>query len=220
MVHEKNWRLNLCVQELYHPRDFLWILAVIPICQNLTGFTVLSWFHQVALNFAHCRWRRWGWMTLLSRRCLWNWWRSRGRTWQAWNHDGNEIFRIANCSNPVFNEMWLLTIGPFEGIPQNFPSDNTADVFSRIFIVKNIQFFDILCSLFMRLHFSIGGYDYRRTTRFRQNIHLSITQVIFADHVHWRSGVDNKFSFLKLKSWCRQAPVFRKREECCSFMLL
>ena len=27
-----------------------------------------------------------------------------------------------------------------------------------------IQFFDI----FMRLHFSIGGYDYRRTARFRQ----------------------------------------------------
>ena len=27
MVHEKNWRVNLCVQELYHPRDFLSILA-------------------------------------------------------------------------------------------------------------------------------------------------------------------------------------------------
>ena len=29
----------------------------------------------------------------------------------------------------------------------------------------------------MRLHFSIGGYDYRRTARFRQSIHFSITQV-------------------------------------------
>ena len=28
----------------------------------------------------------------------------------------------------------------------------------------------------MRLHFSIGSYDYRRTTRFRQSIHFSITQ--------------------------------------------
>ena len=45
----------------------------------------------------------------------------------------------------------------------------------------------------MRLHFSIGGYDFRWTTRFRQGIHFSITQVLFADHVHWRSGVDNKF---------------------------
>ena len=36
----------------------------------------------------------------------------------------------------------------------------------------------------MRLHFSIGGYDYRRTARFRQSIDFSITQVLFADHVH------------------------------------
>ena len=36
----------------------------------------------------------------------------------------------------------------------------------------------------MRLHFSIGSYDYRRTTRFRLSFHFSITQVLFADHVH------------------------------------
>ena len=72
----------------------------------------------------------------------------------------------------------------------------------------------------MRLHFSIGGYDYRRTARFRHSIHLSITHVIFADHVHWRSGVDNKFSFLRFKSWCRQAPIFRRWEECCFVFLL
>ena len=35
-----------------------------------------------------------------------------------------------------------------------------------------IQLFDIHNCLFMRLHFSIGGYDYRRTTRFRQSIHF------------------------------------------------
>ena len=47
----------------------------------------------------------------------------------------------------------------------------------------------------MRLHFSIGGYDNRRTARFRQGIHFSITHVLFADQVHRRAGVDNKFSF-------------------------
>ena len=41
----------------------------------------------------------------------------------------------------------------------------------------------------MRLYFSVGGYDYRGTTRFRQGIHFSIIQVLFADHVHRRSGV-------------------------------
>ena len=35
----------------------------------------------------------------------------------------------------------------------------------------------------MRLHFSIGSYDYRRTARFRQSVHFSIIQVFFADHV-------------------------------------
>ena len=38
--------------------------------------------------------------------------------------------------------------------------------------------------LFMRLHFSIGGYDYRRTARFRQSIHFSFAQVLFSDYVH------------------------------------
>ena len=38
----KNWRVSLSVQELYHPRDFLWILAAIPVCRNTTGLTVLN----------------------------------------------------------------------------------------------------------------------------------------------------------------------------------
>ena len=33
--------------------------------------------------------------------------------------------------------------------------------------------------------------------------------------MHRRSGVHNKFPFLKFKSWCRQAPIFRRWEECC-----
>ena len=50
ILHEKNWRVSLWVQELCHPRDFLWILAATPGFQNLrdlsrqtTGGTVLSW---------------------------------------------------------------------------------------------------------------------------------------------------------------------------------
>ena len=73
----------------------------------------------------------------------------------------------------------------------------------------------------MHLHFSIGGYDYRRTTRLRQGIHFSRIQVFFADHVHRRSGVDNKFSFFRFKSWWRRhAPIFRRWEECCFIFLL
>ena len=71
----------------------------------------------------------------------------------------------------------------------------------------------------MRLHFSIGCYDCRGNTRFRQGVHFSILQVLFANHMHRRSGVDNKFSFLRFKSWCRQTPIFRKWEECCFVFL-
>ena len=33
------------------------------------------------------------------------------------NHDWYEVFRITLYPNPVFNEMWFLTIDPFVGIP-------------------------------------------------------------------------------------------------------
>ena len=47
-----------------------------------------------------------------------------------------QILRIANYPNPVKNEMWFLTTDPFVG---SFPSDNTAGLLSRTFIVKNIS---------------------------------------------------------------------------------
>ena len=170
--------------------------------------------------FTYCRWRRWWGMTLLFHRCPWSWWRSRGRTWQAWNHNRNEVFRIADYPNPVFNEMWFLTIDPFIRISVFIAKLSERQHCWRVFedfqSQEHIQFFDIHNCLFMCLHFSIGGYDHRRTARFRQSIHFSITQILFADHVHWRSGVDNKFSFLKFKTWGKLAPIFRKWEECCS----
>ena len=39
MVHEKNLSVSLCVQELFHPQDFKWILATILVCLN-TGFPI------------------------------------------------------------------------------------------------------------------------------------------------------------------------------------
>ena len=33
------------IQELYHPRDSLWILAAIPVCRNDTGLPVLAFRH-------------------------------------------------------------------------------------------------------------------------------------------------------------------------------
>ena len=42
MVHEKNWRVSLCVHEICHPQDFLCILAAIPVCRNDTSLTVFD----------------------------------------------------------------------------------------------------------------------------------------------------------------------------------
>ena len=82
--------------------------------------------------------------------------------------------------------MWFLTIDPFVGIPVFIAKLSERQYCWRVIedfhSQEFIQFFDIHNCLFMR--FSIGGYDYRGTTRLRQSIHFSITQVLFADHVH------------------------------------
>ena len=153
-------------------------------------------------------------MTLLSWRCPQSRLsRTGGRTrWQAWNHDRNEVLRVALYPNPVFNETWFLTIDPFIWISVFIAKPSERQYCWRVLedfhSQEYIQFFGMRCCLSTRLHFSIGGYDYRRTARFRQSIHFSITQVLFADHMHRRAGVDNKFSFLKFKRWCRQATYF------------
>ena len=49
IIHEKNSRVRLCVQELCHPQDFRWILATIPVWRNNTGLPVLTHFSHVYL---------------------------------------------------------------------------------------------------------------------------------------------------------------------------
>ena len=138
------------------------------------------------ITWCCCRWwrgrarRRCGTMPLLSWRCHWSsMMRTGGRTsWQAWNHDRNEVLRIAHYPNPVINEMWFLTIDPFIGISVFIAKLSKRQYCWRVLEdfhrQEYIQLFDINRCLFMRLHFSIGGYDYRRTARFRQSVHFSI----------------------------------------------
>ena len=148
-------------------------------------------------------------------------WRTR---WQAWNHDWNEVFRITLYSNPVLNEMWFLTFDPLIRIcvfiAKLSERQDCWRILEDFHSQEYIQFFDVHCGLFMRLHFSIGCYDCRRTSRRPQRIHFSRIQVLFADHMHRRAEFDNKFAFLRFKSWCRQAPIFRRWEECCFVFLI
>ena len=185
------------------------------------NFPLILSFSSLALTWCCCNWwrrRAWGrcrMMPLVSWRCHWS--------WQAWSHDRNEVLRVALYPNPVFNEMWFLTVDPSIRISVFIAKLSKRQCCWRVFedfhSQECVQFFDIHCSLFMRLHFSIGSYDYRRTTRFRQGIHF-IIQVLVADHVHRLSGVYNKFSFLRFKNWCRQASIFRRWDECCFVFLL
>ena len=265
MLHEKNWRVSLCVQELFHPPRFSlnscshsWISAhngARPESAH-NGFSrslgvsswfvfrffgwlgsARDWFHgkqrvsqyhlfniwtwrrnwrginsTLILSFSNlpvarccCSWwRRRAWcgcrmMTLLSWRCHGGWrmrtgWRTR---WQAWNHDRNEVLRVTLYPNPVFE--WDVVFDRWsthKNIRFHRKAFRVIDcwrILEDFHCREYIQFFDVHCGPFMRLYFSIGYCDCRRTARFRQSIHFSITQVLFADHVHWRSTVYNKF---------------------------
>ena len=59
----------------------------------------------------------------------------------------------------------------------------------------------------MRLHFTIGGCNRRRTSRCRHGFQVSGIQIFFADHVHRRTGVYNKFSFLRFMGLMAQADT-------------
>ena len=159
--------------------DFGWLGSACQIRRQTTGLSVLSLFniwtihnHWRRINstlilFSSnltvawcCRswWRRRAWgrcrtRTLLSWKCHWSWRiRTGGRTrWKAWNHDRNEVLRVALYPNPVLMRC----------------------------VFWPLMQFDMHCGLIMHLHFSIGSFDCRRTTRFRQGIHLSISKVLF-----------------------------------------
>ena len=78
--------------------------------------------------------------------------------------------------------MWFLTVVPLVRISVFIAKLSERQYCRRVLedfhSQEYIQFFDIQCGLFMRLHFSIGCYDYRRSTRLRQRIHFSIVQVL------------------------------------------
>ena len=65
--------------------------------------------------------------------------------------------------------MWFLTIDPFVGMPVFIAKLSKRQCCWRVIedfhSQECIQFFDVNCGLFMRLHFSVGGYDYRRTAQ-------------------------------------------------------
>ena len=80
---------------------------------------------------------------------------------------GTKFSALQMIRIPFLNEMWFLTIDPFVGIPVFIAKLSKRQYCWRVFedfhSQEYIQSFDIHNCLFMRLHFSIGGFDYRMT---------------------------------------------------------
>ena len=94
---------------------------------------------------------------------------------------GTKFSVLQDIRIPYLMRCGCLTIDPFVGIPVFIAKLSERwhcwRVIEDFHSQEYIQLFDIHNCLFMRLHFSIGGYDYRRTARFRESIHFTITQV-------------------------------------------
>ena len=79
--------------------------------------------------------------------------------------------------------MLFLTVDPLVGISVFIAKLSERQYCWRVFedfhCQEYIQFLDIHNCLLMRLHFSIGGYDCRWTSRRRQSIHFRGIQVLF-----------------------------------------
>ena len=83
------------------------------------------------------------------------------------------------------------------------------------------QFFDVICCLFMRLHFTVGCYDRRRTPGNPNSLQLGRIEILFCLSCAStpQSPPQNSLSSVLSFRWWREAPVFRRREE-CSFVFL
>ena len=193
------------------------------------GVTLSSILSFSSLSITYCRWwrrawRRCGTMTPMSWRCPWSWrirsWRR--NCWQAWNHNRIEVLRIANYPNPVFYEMWFLTIDPFVGIPVFIAKLSERQYCWRVFedfhSQEYIQFVDInsscVCTSPLTVMTIVGLHDFVKVS-----ISASLKSFLLSICIDAPKSTTNSRSS-SLRVWCRQAPIFRKWEECCSFMLL
>ena len=75
---------------------------------------------------------------------------------RPWDHDRNEVLRIALYSNPVTNEMWFLTVDPLVRVSAFIAKLSKRQHCWRILedfhSQEYILFFEVNCGIFMRLH--------------------------------------------------------------------
>ena len=104
---------------------------------------------------------------------------------------------------------------------KSFPSDKTAGVFSRTFIVKNISnsltytiTSSCVCTSPLAVMTIVGLHDFVNVSISAEFKSFLLIMCIDA----LESTTNSRSS--SFNDWCRQTPIFRRREECCSFMVI
>ena len=126
-------------------------------------------------------------------------------------HNSNEVLRVALCSNPVFNEMWFLTVDPFKRKSSFIAELSERQYCWRVFRGLSLSrtypilWLTQLPLLAFALHRWRLWLSWNCTISSKYPfLHHSSP---FANHMHWRTGVDNKFSLLRFQIWYRRAPT-------------
>ena len=93
-------------------------------------------------------------------------------------------FSALHCIRILFfSEMWFLTVDPLEWVSVFIAKLSKRQycwcILEDFHSQEYIQFFDVNCGLLMRLHFTIGCYNRRRTSRCRHSFQFSGIQIFF-----------------------------------------
>ena len=197
---EKNWRVSLCIQELHHPPKMS-LNSCSHFGQNNTGPPVLArdlipfCFFQVSLTLVldgNLSTQIFPCLSLFRLTQLWHELNDqspvlkvslmlKSENWRKNSFASQERFlserSSPHCTLSESRFWWnVVTVDPFVGIPVFIAKISKRQhcwrVFEDFHCQEYIQLSDIHCSLFMRSHFSIGGYDCRRTSQCRQSIHF------------------------------------------------
>ena len=130
------------------------------------------------------------------------------------------IFAINSLA--ISDEMWFLTAGPVVCIPMIFTEfhqgKNCGCFFKKHNFDKQVQVFDIFCRFFSCLHLAVGRHHRRWTPRCPHGLHLRRVKFSLAYHVHTRSGINCKLSFIRLFCWRSLEYSFLRGKVECSLV--
>ena len=155
----------------------------------------------------------------------WRWWRgirrcSKGRThWYSRKHQWYIGGYIAINSLAISDEMWFLTAFLVIRVPMifaEFPQGKNCGSFFKMHNCdEEVEFFDVYSGFFVCSHLAVGRHHRRRISRYPHGLQLSRVKVLLTDHMHTRSGINHKLSFLQPSCWGTwENPLLCKREEC------